>query len=227
MTSRALTTVAAAVFVMTLLQFFSIFGGPWIALAVALALPFAALGVLKFFEVEVSSGWLIGGTVGASVIGVALAVLARHNDTLLGLCPLAACAVMIALIWWRNRSTARCNLCAKRLAGEVSFNCPRCGLLVCEERCWDFNKLRCRLCVQNRVPVLAPDGRWWDRTFGPATPHGRCNLCQAGSPEAELRNCPKCGRPQCRDCWDDANGECTRCGWRLAELPAALKTFIA
>ncbi len=226
MTSRAIATLAAAVFVMTLLQFFSTLGGPWIAITAACALPFLAVGLLSFFEVRLGAASLIGATVTASALGIVLSALARQNDPLLVLCPFIACGLMAAIIWWRGRNTQRCSLCNSRIAGEVSFTCPRCGLVVCENRCWDFVKLRCNLCVQNRVPALPPDGRWWDRIFGPATPHGRCNLCQSSGEETELRNCPKCGRPQCRDCWDDANGVCSRCQWLLPSLPDALKTYM-
>jgi hypothetical protein len=98
--------------------------------------------------------------------------------------------------------------------------------VVCESKCWEFEKLRCRLCVQNAVPLFPPSKQWWDQNIGLTTQQGRCQRCQVGPEEAELRTCPKCGRPQCLECWDDGNGVCTRCGWRTEALPAALKQFM-
>ena len=50
MNSRAFATLGAAVFVMALAQFFCALGGMWFAVFAALALPFIALGLLRFFK---------------------------------------------------------------------------------------------------------------------------------------------------------------------------------
>lgn len=227
MTARAGATLAAAIFVMTLIEFFGALGGVWIALALALVLPWIALLLVKFFEVEVSATWLIATVVLAGFLAIGLATLtATTTDPLIWAAPIIAGLETAFILWLRGRSSNRCGLCNHGIAGEVAFACPRCGLNVCEQRCWDFEKLRCRLCVQNRVPAFPPDGRWWDHRFGAATPHGRCQLCQATAQAGELRNCPNCGRPQCRDCWDDANGTCSRCKWRVADLPESLKAYM-
>ena len=60
------------------------------------------------------------------------------------------------------------QLCSRRIGSALAFQCPRCGLLVCESRCWASEFLRCRLCVQNEVPIFPPEGRWWDKQFGAA-----------------------------------------------------------
>lgn len=227
MNSRSAATLAAAIFVMTLAEFFAALGGVWIALGVAMLLPWVAFGLVRFFEVETGGQWTLGAVVVATGLGIGLATLAQTSpDPLMWAAPVIAGLETGLVLWWRNRSSVRCGLCNTRLAGEVSFVCPRCSLVVCEQRCWDFEKLRCRLCVQNRVPVFPPDSRWWNRNFGAATPHGRCQLCQSTAEQAELRNCPNCGRPQCRDCWDDSNGTCSRCGWRVQALPESLKAFM-
>ena len=227
MTARAGATLAASLFVMTLIAFFAGLGGVWIALGVSLLLPLVIFGLLKFFEVETGGGWVIGTVVLSSLLGIGGATAAaRSVDPLIWAGPVIGGLETALILWWRTRGSQRCGLCNSRIAGEVSFTCPRCGLIVCERSCWDFEKLRCRLCVQNRVPVFPPDGRWWNQNFGAATPYGRCSLCQTGAESTELRNCPNCGRPQCRDCWDDANGTCSRCRWRLAALPERLKAYL-
>lgn len=222
MNSRAWVSLGASVFLAALLQFFAAEAGLWIGLALALSLPALMLGAARYFESEPR----LWAPMLASILGVAPAFAAAPHDPLLWTCPAAALALTASLTWWRTRDSRRCALCNGRIAGKVAFTCPRCGLMVCEARCWDFDRLRCRLCVQNRVPAFPADGRWWDRNFGAATQHGRCQMCQAGADETELRNCPKCGRAQCRECWDDANGACSRCRWVLPALPEALKQFV-
>jgi hypothetical protein len=44
--------------------------------------------------------------------------------------------------------------------------------------------------------------------------------------ETDLRVCGKCGRPQCRDCWDFSNGQCGRCHWIVEDLPEALRPYV-
>ncbi len=228
MSARAVSTIAAIVFVMALIQFFSALGGVWVALAASVLLPFVALGLVKFFEAEIQPVWVMMAAVGASTLSVLIWLISHPAGNLLfWACPVVTLAVMATAFWWMNRDARRCSLCNGRLTGKVSFPCPRCGLMVCEAKCWDFERLRCRLCVQNQVPVFPPEGRWWDRMFGPATQYGRCQLCQATGQDSELRNCPSCGRPQCRQCWDDANGVCARCKWVVSALPEALKGYMS
>jgi hypothetical protein len=228
MNARSLTVFAAAIFAMALIQFFSALGGIGVAVVAALLLPFGTLGLMKFFETEVRAVWIAAIPAGASALGILIWAISHSAAGLVfWICPVLAGALMAGVVWWRNRDARRCALCNGGLAGAVAFQCPRCGLNVCEQKCWDFMRLRCRLCVQNQVPVFPPDGRWWDRIFGPATPHGRCQLCQTAGQDAELRNCPSCGRPQCRDCWDDANGVCSRCKWVVTALPEALKAYMS
>lgn len=227
MNARSIATLAAAVFVMTLGQFFGALGNIWIALTVALLLPLVTLGLGRFFEAEWGVPVKAGAPAGSSALGILFLVMAQGNaDILFWCCPFLALLVSGTMLWMQSRNARRCGLCNRTLSGKVALGCPRCGLEVCDQTCWDFDKLRCRLCVQNHVPVLPPDGRWWDQNFGPATQFGRCQLCQTTAQEAELRNCPNCGRPQCRDCWDDANGVCTRCNWTVRGLPETLQVYM-
>ena len=124
------------------------------------------------------------------------------------------------------QSRVRCSLCNRRFGrGDVAFRCPRCTQTVCDESCWDFEHRRCRLCLEQRVPVLPVQDGWWTRVAGPRAQQGRCNLCLSTAETADLRLCPHCRRPQCRGCCDFNNGECARCGRALPDLPPALTIF--
>lgn len=228
MSARSAAVFSAVAFLLKLVQFFTAMGGPGIALAAAVAVAFLSVALLKLFEAELLNPWLaVLPPFLAALSGVLLRSLAQpHIDRLYWLAPALAAGVSAAIVWWRNRHARRCGLCNCRLAGRISFVCPRCNLEVCETKCWDFEKIRCRLCVQNSVPLFPPSRQWWDRHVGPPAYQGRCQVCQAGPEEADLRCCPRCGRPQCIECWDDSNGLCGRCGWRVETLPDSLRLFL-
>ncbi len=134
----------------------------------------------------------------------------------------SGCTVALAL-----SHSKRCNLCNRRLAGsDLTFRCPRCTQPVCEQTCWNFEHRRCQLCLEQRVAILPLESAWWSRGAGPRMAQGRCQVCQSAADQADLRACPKCRRPQCRDCWDFGNGECGRCGTALPDLPANLLNVI-
>jgi hypothetical protein len=77
------------------------------------------------------------------------------------------------------------------------------------------------------VPVLPTGDKWWTKVAGPRSGHGRCQICLGSAEQMDLRICPHCRRPQCRDCWDFSNGECQRCGTALPDLPASLTMTVA
>lgn len=228
MSARNIAVFATVSFVLGLVQFFAAMGGAGAALGASLVLAFLSLGALRMFEVEIENPWLaVIPPVAAGFLGVLLWSVARPGmDGLYWLAPFLAAGVAALIVWWKNRDERRCALCNGALSGKIAFTCPRCNLVVCETKCWDFEKIRCRLCVQNAVPLFPPSKQWWDRHVGLATTQGRCQRCQVGPEEAELRTCPKCGRPQCLECWDDSNGVCARCGWRVEALPESLKMFM-
>jgi hypothetical protein len=225
MKTRALASILPCCFFMVLLQLFAALIGPVVGTLFGALLALISFGILKFFQVEVEQIWLaVVIPVASSIIGVALVFFTRGGvATLLWLAPLLACAVALASVGIQRMNSRRCHLCNRRIS-DVSFACPRCGFVVCDS-CWVFERVRCKLCEQHKVPIFAPDGRWWDKQLGPRTAHGRCQLCMTPAEQADLRPCRNCGRPQCRECWDDANGQCSRCQWTIEDLPEALKFY--
>jgi len=227
MTARSILTTVACFLFCTFMQF----GGtlappPWTIGAGAISAA-VFLMLLRFFDVELPFAWLrILLCACVSAAGVAGGFASGNSNLLIWWSPVAAAGV--AIFWWAvTRGLGkRCQLCNRWLRRSVvSFGCPRCGLVVCEQ-CWEFDHLRCRLCEQNRVPAFPPDGRWWDRHLGARVNHGRCQICQTTSDQADLRSCGRCGRPQCRECWDYANGQCSRCNWIMDDLPEPLRPYM-
>jgi hypothetical protein len=167
--------------------------------------------------------------IATSILGLALAFagtgkpspLAAWMAPLLAALPLAIPAVAIAL------RGERCELCHARLRGLLSFSCPRCRLVVCEN-CWQFERGRCRLCETNQVAVFPLDREWWQQHFGSQARVGRCVLCLRTADWSVAHwACVGCGHTQCRLCWDDNNGQCSRCGWIIPGLPTELSEFVA
>ena len=227
MNARTVTTLVAGIFLMTVAQLLTGLVNVYAALVCAALIAPAQFGIHRFFQAEIENLWLeIGAPVFASAIGVAIAFFATTRDPLFFLAPIATAAVGGLIVVLTRSGSRRCSLCNRRIGRGVAFECPRCALLVCEQTCWSFEHCRCRLCEQNRVPAFPADGRWWDKQFGPRSSYGRCQLCMAAAEEADLRVCGKCGRPQCRDCWDYSNGQCSRCQWTVQDLPEALRDFI-
>lgn len=121
---------------------------------------------------------------------------------------------------------ARCQLCHGNLRGLLSFLCPRCHLTSCEN-CWQFERGRCRLCDSNQVPLFPLDSEWWQERFGSQARGGRCALClRAEDWQISHWACANCGNGQCRTCWDDNNGQCSRCGWVIPDLPHEISEYV-
>ena len=181
------------------------------------------------FDMPHRRPWMVSLLFAATILlSTLLLQLGAGNSFWRWLAPPIAFACSYLSVMLRIRDRARCSLCNRRLKLQaVTFRCPRCSLLVCDERCWDFEHRRCAMCLENRVPVLPIQDSWWNRVAGPRYPHGRCQVCLASAEQADLRPCGKCRRLQCRDCWDFSNGECTRCGAPLSELPVSLREMVA
>jgi hypothetical protein len=210
-------------------QFVSILGGlAWAITGGALS---AAIFLLLtvFFELDFPLPWLqyilpVAASLTATLIALIGGVI---TDPLQWWAAAAAGAVSCSWLVYQTQSRRRCALCDRRLGSSaLAFECPRCALEVCADACWDSSHLRCRLCEQNHVSILPPEPRWWDRQLGARVSQGRCQMCMATSDKADLRCCGHCGRPQCRDCWDQANGQCSRCHWTIPDLPENLRPYM-
>jgi len=122
---------------------------------------------------------------------------------------------------------ARCQFCHTRLRHLLSFSCPRCHLVACEN-CWQFERGRCSVCDANQVPLFPLDFIWWQQHFGSQVHGGRCVLCLRPADWSVAHwACGGCGHNQCRSCWDDNNGQCSRCRWIVPDLPAAVSEYVA
>ena len=120
----------------------------------------------------------------------------------------------------------KCQLCHVRLHRLLSFACPRCHLVACEN-CWQFERGRCSLCEANQVPLFPLDFSWWQERFGSQARAGQCALClRTADWNVAQWACVGCGRNQCRSCWDDNNGQCSRCGWTIPGLPSEVSEFV-
>jgi len=228
MKTRTIASLLGCSFLLILLQLVSLLIGPVVGVVCGAALAVLSAALLKFFQVELERAWPAALLpTAASAIAIAIVYFARRDQPpYIWFACLLALAVALAIIAMQHSGSRRCGLCNRRLRGRVAFACPRCGLSVCDHSCWVFEASRCRLCEQNRVPIFPPDARWWDRQLGPRTDYGRCQLCQIPAQEGDLRACRKCGRPQCRDCWDSANGQCSRCQWTIEDLPDSLRPYV-
>lgn len=210
------------------LQFVASLGGAVVALPVALLLGLAATWIWLHFELPIGAVWAPPVVCAAAVLlsGTLVEITFRRDFAeWFAFIPAAlGSVVMLAVL---RRASARCGLCHRSLASQdVVFTCPRCSMTVCDETCWSFEHRRCQLCLQQRVPLLPPQESWWLRAAGPRFQHDRCQICHGTAAEVDLRSCPHCRRAQCRDCWDFNNGECSRCGAALPDLPASLTATV-
>ena len=228
MNTRTIASLLACAFLLVLIQLVTLLIQPIAGVVCGPVLAILSVLLLKFFQIELPQPWArILLPAGSSVLGVAIVFFFKPGqEVYLWFAPLLALVLSGIIVATQHFGSKRCALCGRRLRGRVAFDCPRCGMTVCDHTCWVFEASRCRLCEQNRVPIFSPDGRWWDRQLGPRTAQGRCQLCQSPASEVDLRPCRKCGRPQCRECWDAANGQCSRCQWTIEDLPDTLRPYI-
>lgn len=217
-------SVAGVLVLLGSLAFAASLIGPWLFLPASLLLGAGLALLWHHFELPGGNGWVPALLCALIVLAAAAtSALVLHPGFAIWFAPLlaaASCATAAALL---QRNSRRCALCNRGLATQnLTFQCPRCHQVVCEESCWSFEHRRCSLCLEQRVPLLSNIESWWLRVTGPRSTYGRCSVCLGGPEQLELHLCPQCRRPQCRECWDFHNGECQRCGAALPELPSAL-----
>lgn len=226
MSTRTVSSLLACGFVLTLIQLIGLLLGSFVGVAAGLLVAIVSVLLFRFFQIELAAKWaLILFPAAASLLATVIIFFSQPDQpALIWLACVLALLTSLAIDGIRRLRSRRCALCNRRLGRDLALPCPRCGLTVCDN-CWVFETRRCRLCEQNKVPIFTPDARWWDRQLGPRTDYGRCQLCLTPAAETDLRACRKCGRPQCRDCWDAANGQCSRCRWTIEDLPETLRAF--
>jgi hypothetical protein len=179
----------------------------------------------RILSLESMSIWLSPLVAGfASVLGLGSGLAGRETalPPVVWLAPVlavlpAGCPALFAAV----RSN-RCQICRKSVRLLLSFSCPRCHMLSCEN-CWEFGKCRCRLCDVNQILLLPLDEEWWQDRLGPQVRLGRCLLClHVADGRVSQWACRACGHNHCRTCWDDLNGQCSRCRWSMPGLPDGL-----
>jgi hypothetical protein len=225
---RVVTLIAPAI-LLALLQLIAAIVDPLIGLFVGAIVGGLAWGAQIVLSFDFVNWWESGlFALAASVIGIGVRLLTTqqaHPVILFALAPVLAGGV--ASLWHliTKDDSRRCDLCNHRLKAGF-FDCPRCGKIVCEERCWNFDGCQCGRCEETNVPVLNMDKTWWERQLGPRIRRGRCQLCMTPADKTDLRNCGRCGRPYCRTCWDAVNGQCRSCLWIIPGIPVRLMKYL-
>lgn len=226
MTSRNWIAATGLVLFIAMVQLLAAFMGVWVACIAAAGVGFALAAAHRKLFAEDSPAWFqLAIPALGTCAGSGLAVVSADLSPSLLFAPLLSLAGSTAVLVVKRSGAKRCALCEKRIGAELAFVCPRCELLVCEANCWVAEHLRCRLCLQNGVPILTDGSQWWDHRLGPRSNQGTCQYCHRSATESDLRGCRRCGRPQCRDCWDHLNGSCSRCDWVISDLPESLMKF--
>jgi hypothetical protein len=162
----------------------------------------------------------------AVVIGTALKVFVLGGGS--AAWDSAGVALAAATAWGGEllRGTALgpvCFLCRTPVGTGQSFTCPRCDQTICvRPTCWNARHLRCSSCLDRGVVLFTKPERWWHEQLGARVNRGTCDSCFEEAGETDLRACGQCPLLMCRRCWDHHNGCCTRCGWRVADLPEGL-----
>lgn len=228
MTAQRLITLFAICFILVLVQLLAALAHPLLGIIAGLAVGGLSIVLLRAFAIEeIPAPALALGAFLSSAIGIALPLLSQHTSrkSSLLVAPVLAAGITFLSRVVSDDKFGRCGLCHRRLT-STAFDCPRCGLVVCEQSCWSFHDCRCTQCEKQKVPILSTDRSWWDTHLGPRIWQGRCQRCQTGAEEADLRTCVRCGRRYCRKCWDRANGQCSHCLWTIPALPERLKKYV-
>jgi hypothetical protein len=223
---RELTGCTPAFLLLAIMQLIGALYGAAPGVLTAICVGTAAAVAPRFLSIGLERWWLLTVLAAtASLAGVALPMFAERTQWGMLLLPLIAGSVACIIAVARSGGAPQCASC-KRGLKDISFECPRCGQVVCERSCWNYQSSRCRACELNQVPILSSDSSWWERNLGRRIPKGKCQICLTSATSADLRACQQCARPYCRGCWDASNGQCVHCFWTVRELPARLQRYV-
>lgn len=226
MKTRDLALLSGLLLLMVTVQLVAVQGGTAAILLMGLINGFLLIAGLQLFGLPLGAEyWPAVLSFLSSLTGLAIASFwsPRLLWPPVWLAPLIATLAPAAWSLRKIFRAPRCQICRVSVRRLLSFSCPRCRLLACE-RCWEHEKCRCRLCESNRVQLFPQNSEWWNKNLGERVWTGKCSLCltPAGPAGSTLHLCSGCHHPQCRLCWDDNNGQCSRCYWILAELPQTI-----
>jgi hypothetical protein len=187
----------------------------------------AVLAGARALEIDVERFYVMAlAACAGSLLGLVLGV-AGAGMRVTGLAWLAPLAAVLPAAVPALAKIVRVALCGMPLRGVLSFGCPRCHLEVCDN-CWQFERGRCRLCEANQAALFPLELAWWHARFKQQAREGRCALClRTADWDVAHWACRGCGHSQCRLCWDDNNGQCSRCGWIVPDLPPDVSEFAA
>lgn len=223
---HALTLIAPA-FLLVLVQLVAALAHPLAGMLAGAVVGGLAWAAPKLLDMDVSRWWLFpAGAFAASAAGVGIPLLSGSSAAPpLIIAPLLAAGAATLIHALTKDDLQHCDVCGRRLTAAF-FDCPRCGRVVCEQQCWNFESCRCRSCEETNVPILNQERAWWDRRLGPRIRQGRCQLCLTPAANTDLRTCHQCGRLYCRACWDASNGQCRSCLWTIPGLPERLRKYL-
>jgi hypothetical protein len=226
MSSRSWAAVVPLFFFLMLIELVSALSSPGAGAGAAGASGLATAWILRRSGIGGEAWWsapLLAGS--AALAGILLPLFSETPRWSMLLFPVIAASAAGLLSFSRPGNEPRCGLCNRPLKGGT-FDCPRCGVTVCDQDCWNYQGSRCRACDAGTVPILPADPGWWERNLGRRIARGKCQHCLAPAETADLRACHECARTFCRACWDSNNGQCAHCSWVVRELPSALRRYV-
>lgn len=230
MTARSLALLAGLLLVIAVAQLAAVPGGTTTILLIGLLNGFLLVAGMQLFGL-LSGALYLRATLSFLSSLTGLLVASFWSPGSVGpyawIAPLLASLTPAAWGFGKLVRAPRCQICRISVRRLLSFSCPRCHLLACEH-CWEHEKCRCRLCESNRVQLLPQTSEWWSKNLGERIWTGKCSLClmPATATESQLHACSGCHHPQCRFCWDDNNGQCSRCLWFVQELSQTIKEHL-
>ncbi len=228
MKTRTVASILAGGFILVLLQLVALLVHPIAGVLCGALIAVLAWLILKFFEIELQPAWTVVllPTI-SSLVGVAIVFFAKAGQELyIWFASLLALAGSLLIAGIGYFASKRCGLCNRRLRSRIAFNCPRCGLMVCDHSCWDFDSSRCKLCMQNGSTDLSAGWKMVGPPVGATDHPWPLPTLPGDGRRSRFARLPKVRTPAVRECWDSANGQCSRCQWAIEDLPESLRPYI-